>query len=76
MVTDGAAQRPRPPGWRGLSQPSLPRSISRGHTASGGSRLGRGGSRYLRGSPERFTVLANITSSPGELTGSSEIINN
>lgn len=37
---------------------------------------GGGGPRYLRGSPERFTALANITSSPGELTGSSEIINN
>lgn len=38
VVTDGATRRPRPPGWRGLSPPNFPSSISRGHTASGGRR--------------------------------------
>ena len=59
----------------GSPSPVFP-AASPGDTQLQGEAGVGGGSRYLRGSPERFTVLANITSSPGELTGCSEIINN
>lgn len=57
---------------------ALPAQFSQQHLQGTHSFRGKkgGGPRYLCGSPERFTVLANITFSPGELTGSSEIINN
>lgn len=73
-VADGA----RPEASSTWLERALPAQFSQQHLQGTHSFRGRrgGGPRYLRGSPERFTVLANITSSPGELTGSSEIINN